>query len=281
MIIYENIKQLESVGQLSANSLVNAECLEAMKYIADKSIDCIIADLPYGQFGTTACKWDTIIPFEPLWAQYKRIIKDNGAILLFGQEPFSSYLRTSNISMYRYDWIWDKVSTTNFANAKKMPLSCNEVISVFYKSLPTYNPQMTDAKSDRIRPISKPKENTSETNKQASGKTRMYSENYDNTKRFPRKIIEISCKLAECNSLNRIHPTQKPVALIEYLIKTYTNECETVLDNTMGSGTTGVACKQLNRSFIGIEMDDKYFEIAKKRINEANPTVTLFSEFRG
>jgi DNA modification methylase len=183
--------------------------------------------------------------------------------------------------MYRYDFIWDKVSTTNFANAKRMPLSCNECISVFYKSLPTYNPIMTEAKSGRIRPVSKPKDNTSETNKQASGKTRMYSENYDNTKRFPRKIIEISCKLAECNSLNRVHPTQKPVLLLEYLIKTYTNEGETVLDNTCGSGSTGVAAKQLNRSFIGIEMDDKYFDIASKRINEANPTVSLFPEFRG
>ena len=256
-------------------NLIKGDCLVEMQNIADKSIDCIICDLPYG---TTACKWDTIIPFEPLWAQYKRIIKDNGAIVLFGQEPFSSYLRTSNISMYRYDFIWDKVSTTNFANAKRMPLSCNECISVFYKSLPTYNPIMTEAKSDRIRSMSKSKDNTSETNKQASGKTRMYSENYDNTKRFPRKIIEISCKIAECNSLNRVHPTQKPEALIEYLIKTYTNEGDTVLDNTMGSGTTGVACKQLNRSFVGIEMDDKYFDIASKRIANAHPHVSLFSE---
>lgn len=246
--------------------LIKGDCLVEMQNIPDKSIDMILADLPYG---TTACKWDTIIPFEPLWAQYRRIIKDNGAIVLFGQEPFSSLLRISNISIYRYDWIWDKVSTTNFANASKMPLSCNECISIFYKSLPTYNPIMTEAKIDRIRPISKPKKNNSETNKQASGKTRMYSENYDNTKRFPRKIIEISCKLAECNSLNRIHPTQKPEALLEYLVKTYTNEGETVLDNTCGSGSTGVACVNTNRNFIGIEMDEAYFEIASKRINEA------------
>ena len=246
--------------------LRKGDCLELMKDLPDKSIDAIITDPPYG---TTTCKWDSVIPFDKMWKQLNRIIKPNGAILLFGQEPFSSFLRCSNINNYRYDWIWDKVSTTNFANAKKMPLSCYEVISVFYKSLPTYNPQMTDAKSDRIRPISKPKENTSETNKQASGKTRQYSENYDNTKRFPRKIIEVSCRLAECNSLNRVHPTQKPELLMEYLIKTYTNDNEVVLDFTMGSGTTGVACVNTNRNFIGMELDDKYFKIAEKRINEA------------
>ena len=246
--------------------LRKGDCLELMKDLPDKSIDAIITDPPYG---TTTCKWDSVIPFDKMWKQLNRIIKPNGAILLFGQEPFSSFLRCSNINNYRYDWIWDKVSTTNFANAKKMPLSCYEVISVFYKSLPTYNPQMTDAKSDRIRPISKPKENTSETNKQASGKTRQYSENYDNTKRFPRKIIEVSCRLAECNSLNRVHPTQKPELLMEYLIKTYTNDNEVVLDFTMGSGTTGVACVNTNRNFIGMELDDKYFEIAKERIEKA------------
>lgn len=243
------------------------DCLELMKDIPNGSIDMILCDLPYG---TTACKWDTIIPFDKLWEQYERIIKPNGAIVLFGQEPFSSYLRTSNISLYRYDWIWDKVSTTNFANAKKMPLSCNECISVFYKTLPTYNPIMTDAKKDRIRPISKPKENNSETNKQASGKTRMYSENYDNTKRFPRKIIEVSCKIAECNSLNRVHPTQKPIALFEYLIKTYTNEGELVLDNTAGSGTTAIACLNTNRQFIVMEKEQKYYDIILKRVVDFN-----------
>ena len=252
--------------------LRKGDCLELMKDLPDKSIDAIITDPPYG---TTTCKWDSVIPFDKMWKQLNRIIKPNGAILLFGQEPFSSFLRCSNINNYRYDWIWDKVSTTNFANAKKMPLSCYEVISVFYKSLPTYNPQMTDAKSDRIRPISKPKKNTSETNKQASGKTRQYSDNYDNTKRFPRKIIEVSCRLAECNSLNRVHPTQKPELLMEYLIKTYTNENETVLDFTMGSGSTGVACVNTNRNFIGMELDDKYFEIAKARINEARDAKQL------
>ena len=242
------------------------DCLELMKKIPDKHIDMILCDLPYG---TTACKWDVIIPFEPLWEQYERIIKDNGAILLFGQEPFSSYLRISNINIYRYDWIWDKVSTTNFANAKKMPLSCNECISVFYKKLPIYNPIMSEAKKDRIRPTGKPKTNNSETNKQSSGYTRKYSVNYDNAKRFPRKIIELSCKIAECNSLNRIHPTQKPVDLLEYFIKTYTQESEIVLDNTAGVFSTGVACINTNRKFIGYELDEKYFEIGKNRLIEA------------
>ena len=241
------------------------DCLELMKQLPDQSVDMILCDLPYG---TTACKWDVIIPFDKLWEQYERIIKPNGAMVLFGQEPFSSYLRTSKISLYRYDWIWDKVSTTNFANANKMPLSCNECVSVFYKALPTYNPIMTDAKQDRIRPISKPKENNSETNKQASGKTRMYSENYDKTKRFPRKIIEMSCKIAECNSLNRIHPTQKPIALFEYLIKTYTNENDLVLDNTAGSCTTAIAALNTNRNYICMEKDENYYNIGLKRVKE-------------
>lgn len=266
MIVEQMLKNapnpLLHIADVSGSALFQGDCLDIMPLIPDNSIDCIIADPPYG---TTQCKWDSVIPFDKMWEQLNRIIKPNGAILLFGQEPFSSFLRCSNINNYRYDWIWDKVSTTNFANAKKMPLSCNEVISVFYKSLPTYNPQMTDAKSDRIRPISKPKENTSETNKQASGKTRQYSENYDNTKRFPRKIIEVSCKLAECNSLNRVHPTQKPELLMEYLIKTYTNEAETILDFTMGSGSTLVASKNLNRKFIGIEKEPKYYDIACQR----------------
>ena len=244
--------------------LYKGDCLEIMKDIKSGSIDAIITDPPYG---TTACKWDSVINFDLMWEQLNRIIKPNGAIVLFGSEPFSSALRMSNIKKYRYDWIWDKVSTTNFANAKKMPLSCNECISVFYNSLPTYDPQMTEAKKDRIRPISKPKKNESETNHQASGVTRKYSKGYDNTKRYPRKIIEVSSKLAECNSKNRQHPTQKPVSLMEYLIKTYTNENETVLDFTMGSGSTGVAAKQTNRNFIGIEQDDKYFNIATERIN--------------
>lgn len=243
------------------------DCLELMKDIPDGSIDAIITDPPYG---TTQCKWDSVIPFDLMWEQLNRIIKPNGVILLFGQEPFSSYLRISNISNYRYDWIWDKVSTTNFANAKKMPLSCNEVISVFYNKLPTYNPIMSDAKPDRIRPVSKPKENASETNKQASGKTRQYSEDYQKDKRYPRKIIELSCKIAECNSLNRVHPTQKPVLLMEYLVKTYTNENETVLDFTAGSGTTAIACLNTNRQFIVMEKEQKYYDIIKKRVADFN-----------
>ena len=143
MTIYENIKQLESVGQLHSNTLVNADCLEAMKYIADKSIDMVLCDLPYGQLGTTACKWDNVIPFEPLWEQYKRVIKDNGAIVLFGSEPFSSKLRLSNLKWYKYDWIWNKKRGSGFLNAKRQPLRNHEIISVFYKKQCTYNPQFT------------------------------------------------------------------------------------------------------------------------------------------
>jgi site-specific DNA-methyltransferase (adenine-specific) len=260
--------------------LIQGDCLSKHKKIKDQSVDLLLTDLPYG---TTTCKWDTIIPFDKLWLIIDRIMKPNGAVLLFGQEPFSSYLRISNIDQYRYDWIWDKVSTTNFANAKKMPLSCNEVISVFYKALPTYNPQMTDAKQDRIRPISKPKKNESETNHQASGVTRKYSKGYDNTKRYPRKIIEVSSKLAECNSVNRVHPTQKPLLLLETLIKTYTNENDLVVDLTMGSGSTMIACQNTNRNGIGIELDESYFAIAKKRVEEKrkekeNEAQTLFNK---
>lgn len=196
--------------------------------------------------------------------------------MLFGQEPFSSYLRTSNISLYRYDWIWDKVSTTNFANANKMPLSCNECISVFYKSLPTYNPIMAEAKKDRIRPIGKARYNNSETNKQGSGIIKS-SKNYDNTKRFPRKIIEISCRLGECNQLNRVHPTQKPVALFEYLIKTYTNEGELVLDNTAGSCTTAIAALETGRNYICMEKEEKYYNIGVQRVKDWHDKQGLFN----
>lgn len=258
-------------------NLIKGDCLVEMQNIPDKSIDMICADLPYG---TTACKWDVVIPFEPLWAQYKRIIKDNGAIVLFGQEPFSSYLRVSNISSYRYDWIWKKNSGSNFLFANKQPMKMNEIISVFYKKQPIYNPQKTDAVNGYYtnkNSINKGKDNCMQTCnfKELTGiqlKKTNYGKNYEPDKKLPENIIEFK------RVRKPIHPTEKPVELLEYLIKTYTNEGETVLDNTMGSGTTGVACKQLNRSFIGIEMDDKYFDIASKRIANAQPSVSLFSE---
>ena len=227
------------------------DCLELMKDIPDKSIDMILCDLPYG---TTKNKWDSIIPLDKLWEQYERIIKDNGAIVLFSQMPFTAELTHSNLKLFKYEWIWEKDNGTGFLNAKKMPLKIHENILVFYKKIPTYNPQMRTG----FKPY---------TCKQGSGSSNWnYNENFggyvteNNGERYPIDIIKFKKD-------SGLHPTQKPVALLEYLIKTYTNENETVLDNCMGSGSTGVACKELNRNFIGIELDEKYFNIAKERIN--------------
>ena len=229
--------------------LIQGDCLEKMKDIPDKSIDMILCDLPYG---TTACKWDIVIPFEPLWEQYKRIIKDRGAIVLFGSEPFSSYLRMSNIKQYKYDWVWDKKKGGNIMNLKQQPYKVHELISVFAGG--NYYPIMTEQKPRTGKTYSAGEANGIEN----YGDLRHYD------KKYPKSIIEES----NANQNGKVHPTQKPVALLEYLIKTYTLESETVLDNCMGSGTTGVACKNLNRNFIGIELDPEYFKIAEKRINE-------------
>ena len=228
-------------------TLLMGDCLERMKEIPYGSVDMVLADPPYG---TTACKWDSIIPLEPMWEQLKRVIKPNGAIVLFGAEPFSSALRVSNIKQYKYDWVWEKSKPTGHLNAKKQPLRQVELISVFYKKQCTYLPQ-----------------GTSPTNKIVSRTNRgNYGECSKTTKQtvtgYPRNIIKFA-------SVDGVHPTQKPVALMEYLIKTYSNEGETVLDFAMGSGTTGVACQNLDRDFIGIELDEGYFDIARKRISEA------------
>ena len=240
--------------------LLQGDCLELMKDIPDGSVDMILADLPYG---TTAIKWDAIIPFEPLWEQYERIIKDNGAIALTGQEPFSSHLRMSNIKDYRYDWKWDKVVGSNFVNARRMPLKAYEDVMIFYKKQPTYNPQMTLREKRNFRVSGKSRAVSNQVNgvKQLSGVA-------SDKMKYPTNKIKINRLEKELNSKHVIHPTQKPVALMEYLIKTYTNEGDTVLDNVMGSGTTGVACKKLNRNFIGMELDEEYFKIATERINE-------------
>jgi len=227
------------------------DCLELMKDIPDGSIDMILCDLPYG---TTACKWDTVIPFELLWEAYKRIIKSNGAIVLFGQEPFSTIMRMSNIYWFKYDWIWDKVKPGAFATAKYCPLKQHEIISVFCKGKTTYNPIMTNRKKQKKSKIYASSDSASV--KYNDGLEREY------TQLYPKSIIVES----NASQRGKQHPTQKPVALMEYLIKTYTNEGETVLDNCMGSGTTGVACINTNRKFIGMEKDKTYFEIAKQRI---------------
>lgn len=225
-----------------------------MSTLPDKSVDMILCDLPYG---TTRCAWDAIIPFAPLWEQYKRIIKPNGAVVLFGSEPFSSYLRLSNIKRYKYDWVWKKPKGTGHLNAKKQPMNDYETISVFQESS-RYNPQFSSGEPYKNK-----------AGKNHAGKESMtdcYGEytnfRYDNDgRRYPRRVIEF--QTVERGSL---HPTQKPVALCEYLIRTYTNEGDLVLDNCMGSGTTGVACYNTGRRFVGIEKDEKYFGIAKDRI---------------
>jgi len=241
---------------MSETLLYKGDCLELMKNIKDKSVDMILADLPYG---TTQASFDTVIPFEPLWEQYHRVIKDNGAIVLFGQEPFSSYLRLSNIKEYKYDWIWDKVKGVGFLNAKKQPMRNHELISVFYKQQCKYNPQMTHGHKRKV------------SFRRAEHQTEVYGKTnkdnlYDSTDRYPRSIQVFSTDTQNSS----LHPTQKPIALLQYLIKTYTDEGEWVLDNCMGSGSCGVACCTTKRNFIGIELDENYFEIAKKRIEESN-----------
>jgi site-specific DNA-methyltransferase (adenine-specific) len=238
------------------NQVIQGDCLEVMKDIKDKSVDMILCDLPYG---TTACKWDTIIPFEPLWEQYKRIIKDNGAIVLTASQPFTSALVMSNVKMFKYEWIWNKVKSTGHLNAKKQPLRIFENVLVFYNNQPTYNPQMVDR--GRVR-HDKPRDRVYEGNgNQVYGTFKPIGGSY--TDFYPNQEIEIS----NASQKNKLHPTQKPVALFEYLIKTYTNEGDLVLDNCAGSGTTGVACKNLNRNFILIEKEQEYIDIINKRLS--------------
>lgn len=229
-----------------------------MNIIDNKSVDLILCDLPYGQ--TSRNKWDTVIPFEPLWKQYNRIIKDNGAIILFANGMFTADLMHSNKDMWKYNLIWEKTTVTGFLNAKKMPLRCHEDICVFYKKPPTYNPQKT---TGHIRKVSKAEHKKNCINTTDYGEHGLTT--YDSTERYPKSILNFATdkqKLA-------LHPTQKPVALLEYIIKTYTNAGETILDNCMGSGSTGVAAKNTERKFIGIELEDTYFEIAENRILSA------------
>lgn len=238
------------------------DCLEGMKLITDKSIDCIICDLPYG---TTSCKWDSVIPFEPLWEQYKRIIKDSGAIVLFGSEPFSTELRHSNLKMYKYDWIWQKNTVDGFFNSKYRPLKTIENISVFSKKQArakgdnmVYYPQGLIQINKKV--IDKRKIDSDGHNYHRNSlDNKEYIQEYTN---YPTEILKFD------KDIPKLHPTQKPVALIEYLIKTYTNEGDIVLDNCMGSGTTAIAAINTNRHFIGFELNKDYYDIANKRIEE-------------
>lgn len=251
---------------MSKIQLINADCLEAMKDIPDRSIDMVLTDPPYG---TTACKWDSVIPLDKMWEQLKRIVKPSGATVLTAVDPFTCILGTSNINELKYKWVWNKTRATGHLNAKKMPMKNIEDILVFYKNQPVYNPQglievnrtVQNSRSDSLR--GKTKDATST----VSGGIRF--EKYKQTAtNYPRQLLNFASEGAT------VHPTQKPVALMEYLIKTYTNEGETVLDFTMGSGTTGVACKNLNRNFIGIELDERYFNIAKERIENSKLNLT-------
>lgn len=236
--------------------IINDDCLNALKDIPDNSIDFILTDLPYGLLKNQ--NWDNIISYDPMWEQIKRIRKDNTAIALFGTEPFSSHLRLSNLDEYKYDWIWEKEQGSNFGTVKYMPFKINENISIFYKKKPTYNPQMTTGKPyvEKAREFNIPH----------IGK-RIKPHTINNGVRYPKNIIKF---INDTKKGKSYHPTQKPTALLEYLIKTYTLENEVVLDFTMGSGSTGVAAINTNRNFIGIELDKDYFKIAKERIENAN-----------
>lgn len=235
--------------------LMKGDCLERMKEIPDGSIDMILTDPPYG---TTACKWDSIIPLELMWEQLKRIIKPNGAIVMTAAQPFTSVLVCSNLKWFKYDWTWRKPKGTGHLNAKKQPMRDKEDIVVFCSGQTTYNPQMASGTPYKDKAGKNHDAKTSMTDSYGAY-TNFRNDN--DGKRYPKQVLEFGVV-----ERGTVHPTQKPVALMEYLIKTYTNEGETVLDFTAGSGTTGVACVNLNRKFIGIEMDDNYFEIAKNRV---------------
>lgn len=239
------------------------DCIELMKEIPDRSIDCIICDLPYG---TTACAWDNVIPFDKLWEQYKRIAKPNAPIVLFGNEPFSTFLRISNIKNWKYDWIWDKKMKGGFLNAKKRPLKQYEIISVFSYGNCVYNPQMTKGLF----------RNKSSYNKRDGNGDGVYGKfrniETENDIYYPSNILEYS----NAAQKGKMHPTQKPVELIRYLIRTYTNEGDLILDNCIGSGTTAVAAIKEKRHFIGMELNKEYYDIACKRVKDELSNPALF-----
>ena len=245
------------------NKILQGDCLELMKDIPDKSIDMILCDLPYG---TTACKWDTVIPFEPLWEQYKRVIKDNGAIVLTASQPFTSALVMSNMKMFRYEWIWEKSKVTGFLEAKNKPLNTHETILVFSKSKYSnrvkekmiYLPQGLQVINKLLKPNLQGKKDKEGHNFQRPSTLNSYTQTSTN---YPKTVLKIA------SENKTFHPTQKPVALFEYLIKTYTNENDLVLDNCAGSGTTGVACQNLNRNFILMEKEQEYVDIINQRLN--------------
>ena len=255
MIVEQMLKNapnpLLHIADVSGSALFQGDCLDIMPLIPDKSVQLILADLPYG---TTACKWDSIIDLDLLWKQYKRIIKDNGAIVLTASQPFTTKLISSNYEMFKYEWIWDKCNPTNFASANKQPMKYHENILVFSKKQAIYNPIKWQGKKNHKQGLSK--NNFAETR----GNIKRVEDDLSGLK-FPKSIIQFEKHSSQCG----LHPTQKPLELMKYLISTYTNENDMVLDNTMGSGTTCLAAKELNRKFIGIEKEPKYYEIACQR----------------
>ena len=244
--------------------LYNDNCLEVMKKLPENYIDMVFCDLPYG---TTQNFWDNIIPFDELWEQYNRVVKDNGAIVLTAQQPFTSKLIVSNLSCFRYEWIWEKNKSTGHLNAKKMPMKSHENVCVFYKNLPTYNPQKTTGH----KPFGavKPKDNIPEpeVKRNYNHVSKQFGNDGKTTDRYPRSVQKFP--VINNDNKEKWHPTQKPVGMIEYFIKTYSNENDIILDNCMGSGSTGIACFNSNRKFVGVEIDKEYYEMAKARIDDS------------
>ena len=241
--------------RVSGSTFVNADCFDVFPFIEDKSIDAIICDLPYG---TTACKWDSILPLHKLWNEYKRVLKPNGVILLTASQPFTTVLVGNDLKMFKYNLVWDKVAVTNPMLAKKQPMRCHEDVLVFYDKQPTYNPQMR--KGVKWSRAGK-KQHTTDT----LGQSTLFNNGSDESEmKYPKSIVTFS----NADKTKNVHPTQKPIDLMEWLIKTYTNEGDMVLDNTMGSGTTNLACIKLNRKSIGIEKEKQYYDVAVRRASE-------------
>ena len=253
-----------NMNNIKSNTLIYGDSLELMHKVKDKSIDLIFTDLPYG---TTKNDWDNILPFDEMWSHYERIIKDDGVILLFAQAPFDKVLACSNLELFRYEWIWEKTSATGFLNAQKMPLKAHENILVFYKKLPTYNPIKTKGHM-KVSATA----HQSKCAKSSNYGKQMRTKDYSSDERYPRSVL----KFKTDKQGGALHPTQKPLELIKYMIKTYTNEGDVVLDNCMGSGTTIVGAIQTNRKYIGMEITKKFYSIARDRVDEALGYCGLF-----
>ena len=263
MQIYKSLDEVVERGSIAPDSIINADCLEAMKFIPDKSIDCIICDLPYS---ITNCHWDKLIPFEPLWEQYKRIVKPNGAIVLFGSQPFTSALVMSNPKWFKYEWIWEKNKNSNFYLGKVQPLRCHENILIFSDRKINYSPILRwEGIKDRRKTF------TVFENKNGSTLPFKKPRKKDDGYRLPKSVL----KFSNADTTNSIHPTQKPVALIEYLVKTYTLENEIIVDNTAGSGTLAIAAINTNRRYICIEKDPGYFDVMRNRIENHDPNALV------